>query len=115
MILHKSRSSLKRFDETDKLKIYIGEKEANIFYQMSETIATKAMLDAIEPGNFEGANTKLMKEVTEVSRLFIRFCDGCLLHMSDNYLSHDGLILDPEEVELPDTPSRDEVAVSILH
>jgi hypothetical protein len=78
---------------------------------MSETIATMALLEAIEPGNFGGANTKLMKEVTEVSRLFIRFCDGCLLHMSDNYLSDDRVILDPEEVELPNTPSRDDVAV----
>lgn len=105
------KKQLKAVDQTDKLKIYIGEKEANVFYQMSETIATKAMLDAIEPGNFEGANVKLMKEVTEISPLFIKFCDGCLLHMSDNYLSLDGLIVDPEEVELPDTPGRDETHV----
>ncbi len=52
-----------------------------------------------------------MDEVTKISRLFIKFCDGCLLHMSDNYLSHDRLILDPEEVELPDTPSRHETQI----
>lgn len=105
------KKQLKAVDETDKLRIYVGEKEANIFYQMSEVIAAKAMLDAIELGNFQGANAKLMKEVTEISRYFIKFCDGCLVHMSDNYLGRDRQSLNPEEIELPDVPSRDEIEV----
>jgi hypothetical protein len=98
-------------NESDKLTIYIGEKEANVFYQMSETIAAKAMLDAIQPGDFQGANAKLMKQVTEISLCLVRFCDGCLMLMTDSYFGRDRQSLNPEEIELPNPPSRNEIEV----
>lgn len=70
-----------------------------------------AMLDAIEPGNFQGANAKLMKQVTEISLYLVGFCDGCLMHMTDTYFGRDRQSLNPEEIELPDPPSRNEIEV----
>lgn len=78
---------------------------------MSETIAAKAMLDAIQPGDFQGANAKLMKQVTEISLCLVRFCDGCLMLMTDSYFGRDRQSLNPEEIELPNPPSRNEIEV----
>ena len=94
-----------------KLRIYVGEVEANVFFQVSEMIAAGAMLEAIEPGNVLGANAKLMQEVTQISLHLVRFCDGCLLHMTDNYFGSDRENLNPEEVEIPDPPSHYEIEV----
>jgi hypothetical protein len=102
---------LESVDESDKLAVYVGEKEANIFYQMSEITASKAMLDAIEHGNFEAANRKLMNDVTVLSRHLIKFCDGCLLRMTDAYFGTDRIALNPEEVEIAEVPSRDEITL----
>ena len=100
---------LENVDESDKLAVYVGENEANVFYQMSEITAAKAMLDAIERGNFEAANRSLMNDVTVISRHLIKFCDGCLLRMTDTYFGTDRRTLNPEEVEIKEVASRDEI------
>ncbi len=96
-------------DASDQLCVYIGEKEANIFYQMSEITASKAMLDAIQRDDFAAANRRLMSDVTVMSRHLIKFCDGCLLRMTDVYFGTDRTSLDPKEIEIEDVPSRHDI------
>ena len=76
---------------------------------MSEITASKAMLDAIQRGDFAAANRRLMSDVTVMSWHLIKFCDGCLLRMTDAYFGTDRKTLDPKEIEIEDVPSRHDI------
>lgn len=104
-------AQLSAIEESDNLRIYMAEKSANVFYQMSEIIVGSAMLEATEPGNFVGAAKKLTKEVTDTALQFIDFCDGCLEHMTGHYLGRDAEGLNAEKIEIPDPPNRSEVVL----
>lgn len=60
---------------------------------------------------FRALMRKLMKQVTEISLCLVRFCDGCLMLMTDSYFGRDRQSLNPEEIELPNPPSRNEIEV----
>lgn len=102
-------TQLAAVEESDNLRIYVAEKSANMFYQMSEIIVGSAMLQTIKPGDFVGATKILYKEATEVARDFIDFCDGSVEHMTDTYLGSSAQELATEEYEIPDPPHRDVV------
>lgn len=105
------RAQLSAVEETDDLRIYVAKTSANVFYQMSEIIVGSAMLEAIEPGDFLAATKRFTKEVMDVSLRFIDFCDGCLEHMSDQYLGVTAEELNAEEVEIPEPPNRNELHI----
>jgi hypothetical protein len=103
------RTQLASVEESDDLKIYVSEKSANMFYQMSEIIVGSAMLEAVEPGDFVAATKKFTKEVMDISLQFIDFCDGCLNHMIMNYIGKDAEEADAEEINIIDPPNRDDI------
>lgn len=103
------RQQLSSVEETDELKIYVTESDANLFYQISEIIVGSAMLEAVEQGDFIAATKKFTKEVMDVSVQFTTFCDGCLIYMTKIYLGETAEELDMEEIEIPDPPNTDEI------
>lgn len=55
-------AQLAMVEESDKLRIYVAEKSANMFYQMSEIVVGSAMLETLKPGDFVGATKILYKK-----------------------------------------------------
>lgn len=102
-------AQLDKVDESDNLRIYVAEKSANMFYQMSEVIVGSAMLETIKPGDYVGATRILYKDVMEVAQYFIDFCDGSVELMTDTYLGSTAEELQAEQFEIPDPPHRDVV------
>jgi hypothetical protein len=72
----------------------------NCFYQFSEENATRAMLNAVQGGDYEAATSKLSKGVIDITVQFIGFCDGCLDHMIETYLLPSAAELKTRTVEL---------------
>jgi hypothetical protein len=110
----KVKEELSSLKETDKLEVCVAERSSNMFYSMSETIANSAMLDSVQSGDYDAAAGRLAKEILDISRQFITFCDGCLTHMSEKYLGSSAEELHIEKVEIPEPPSHTEIQLSFF-
>lgn len=91
---------MSKVEETDQLAIYLAPNAVNCFYQFSEEIATRAMLNAVQGGDYEEAIRKLSKGVIDITVKFIGFCDGCLDHMIETYLLPGAAEFETRTVEL---------------
>jgi hypothetical protein len=98
------RTQLASVDESDSLKIYVAETADNNFFQVSDIIAGSAMLETVEPGDYVAATTKFITDMIDVCVQFVKFCDGCLDYMMQNYMTGNAEGIDAEEVEIPDPP-----------
>ena len=107
------RDQIAQLDDSDKVEIYLSPLSVNTFYQFSETIASSAMLNAVDENaadeaSYAAALGKLLEEVIAVIGYFIIFCDGCLEYMMLTYLAKKKKWLDWDDVELLNLPRRNE-------
>ena len=107
--LQRIRTQLSNVEESDKLNIYVADN-SNVFFQVSEIVAGSAMLEGVEPGDFEAATTRLFTEMNEVCREFVTFCDGSLHYMIASYIGYDSA----DELEIPDPPTADGIQLSFF-
>jgi len=105
----KIQDQIAAIDETDKLEIYATEKQANLFYLVSEVIVGSAMLETVKRGDYKLAIEKLTQEIMSLSLHLMNFADGCLLVMRERYLGTNMDELAAQRVEIPDPPHRDEI------
>jgi hypothetical protein len=105
----KVQDQIAAIDETDKLEIYATEKQANLFYLVSEVIVGSAMLETVKRGDYKLAVEKLTQEIMSLSLHVMNFADGCLVVMRERYLGTNMDELAAQCVEIPDPPHRDEI------
>jgi hypothetical protein len=105
----KVQDQIAAIDETDTLEIYATEKQANLFYLVSEVIVGSAMLETVKRGDYKLAIEKLTKEIMSLSLHVMNFADGCLVVMRERYLGTNIDELAAQCVEIPDPPHRDEI------
>ncbi len=79
----------------------------NSFYQFSEQVATKALLDSIGEDNYEKSLKKLINETMEIANLMMEFCGECITVMLKIYLNGENLQFDDfEKIEIENPASH---------
>lgn len=99
-------------DDGDPLDIYLAKFNANSFYSFADTIAGRAMLEAIKPGDAQGALDTLIDDtnlmVDKLGEVIAALMDVCLeRHLGGDWYS----ICDPKVIELQGAPNLHEVMI----
>lgn len=104
----------------DLLEIWLHVAEADLAQadRLLDTIYEKCLMLAEFPASgrarhelIVGLRSFAVKNYVVFYQPLIKFCDGCLVHMTDTYFGRDRESLNPEEIDLPNPPSRDEIEV----
>jgi hypothetical protein len=86
--------------EDDPLEIYLSESNANTLYTFGDTIAGRAMLEAIRPGDHKKAFEMLVDETTKaVARLNI-VISATMMTCFNAYMGGDFYSLGPNIIEI---------------
>lgn len=92
--------------ESEVFEVFMSEYYGNCVFLMSNTLLTFAILKSTGITNTEEAMRKLLGDVKEVTRWFGHFLGGCLLIFTNEHLG-----LEHTEVEIPEPPDINEVAL----
>jgi hypothetical protein len=97
--------------EGDPLDMYLGKHHVNTFYAFADSIAGRALLDAIRPGDHQAAFAALIDETSEALNHINQVIGGLLLICFRRYLGENLYALGAKVVEIEGVPESQKVAI----
>lgn len=97
--------------EGDPLQIYLAKNNANTLYAFADTIAGRAMLEAIQPGNHSAAFDALITETSKAVRDIGTVIDGIMIVCFQKYIGTSFYDLGAKIIEVEGVPESQKVAI----
>lgn len=97
--------------DEDPLQIYLAKQHVNTLYAFADTIASRAMMEAIRPGDHQAAFRAMIDETSDVLNHTNEVIGGLMLVCFRRYLGENLYSLGAKVVEVEGVPNAQKVAI----
>lgn len=105
------KSALRRTPIDEQLVFYMAREYVNSFYEASDVIANRSVLEQINSNSASDALEKWISDTTRVAGLFLELLSGLMFIAMSRLLPTEHDILDSPVIEIDTAPSMDEVSI----
>jgi hypothetical protein len=97
--------------EGDPLQVYLAKRNVNSLYAFADTIAGRAMLEAIQPGDHEAAFHSLITETSKSVQDIGTVIDGLMIVCFRKYMGSSLYELSPKLIQVEGVPEGQQVGI----
>lgn len=97
--------------EGDSLQVFLAQHTANTLYAFAETITSRAMMEAIKPGDHKGAFEAVIDETSDAVNKINDVISGLMIVCFQRYLGENLYALGADIVEVEGLPDSQDVAI----
>jgi hypothetical protein len=92
--------------DLESFEMYLSGEYGNCFYSIAHDLLNTSILEDIDSDDQAKAMKKYFQEIMDVTKWFLNFSQDCILVISKKYLQ-----MKPEEVQIPEPPSLDDITL----